>query len=108
MSIWSTWNDINCSSDTIFAALEEAERKLVESSIVLMCHPKIKEKLIETKEFKEANNIYIVCFDICPMDKVWTIEEFGLKREYIKLAKHQEEKERIKREKEVEKNDQAN
>lgn len=108
MSTWSTWNTIDCSSDTIFAALEEAERKLIESAIVLMCHPDIKEKIIETKEYREANNIYIVCFDTCPKDKVWTIEEFGLKREYIKIAKHQEEKERIKKQKEAEKIDQTN
>ena len=108
MSTWNSWNTMDCSTDTIFVALEEAERKLVEYATVLMCHPEVKEKIIETKEYKETNNVYIVCFDICPKDKVWVIEEFGLKREYIKIAKHQEEKERIKIQKEKEKNDQAN
>ena len=85
----------------------ESKEKLYEEALVIMCNPKTKALLLETKEFKNAVNLYIVTFEVVPENTVYSIEEPILKKQYIELAVHQQEKERIKRQKEAKKNDQT-
>jgi len=101
------WNSDYMTSDSILAAIEKQKERLYEEALVIMCNPKTKTLLLETKEFNNAANLYIVTFDVVPENTVYSIEEPILKRQYIELAVHQQEKERIKKQREKEKNDQA-
>ena len=101
------WNTDYMTSDSILAAIERQKEKLYEEALVIMCNSKTKALLLETKEFKNAVNLYIVTFEVVPENTVYSIEEPILKKQYIELAVHQQEKERIKRQKEANKNDQT-
>lgn len=101
------WNSDYITSDSILAAIEKQKEKLYEQALVIMCNPKTKALLLETEEFNNATNLYIVTFEVVPENTVYSIEEPILKRQYIELAVHQQEKERIKKQREKEKNDQA-
>ena len=89
------WNTDYMTTDSILATIEKQKEKLYEEALVVLCNPKTKKLIMETKEFKNASNLYIAgCNDI-PENTVYGVEEPILKRHFIELAIVQEEKERI-------------
>ena len=78
------------STDAILAAMERAERELVESSTVIMCRHETKTTILESDEYQKMGRVYFICNEACEPYKAYVITEPGLKREYIKLVQQQQ------------------
>ena len=86
------WSE-DVSLDAVMAKMEQMEEKLIETSIVVLCSPETKKFIKKLPEFSKSSNVYIIADTNIKDNKVYSVEEFGLKKEFIKLSQRQEKEE---------------